>query len=497
MKLINKIKSIVGLKPTAKRVRAFQAASVGRLTSSWTTQTKKSDEVLRNELTILRARSRDQVDNNDYARRFINLLKTNVVGHNGFKFQACTCRKNGDKDKPANIALESAWKDWGKVGNCEITGKLSFIDSCNLSISTIAADGEVIIHKVFGRGAGKYDFQIRFIDAELLDVNFNTELRGGNFVRMGIEFTPLGKPIAYFFKTLDERLEYYSYQGSKYNRIPAHDIIHKFITERISQKRGVPWMVSALARMEMLNGYEEAALVNARAGASKMGIIVTPDGNNYNSDDTDDDDNVIEDTEPGTVIQLAEGQQWTDYDPAYPSGEFAPFVKNILRGISSGLGVSYNTLANDLEGVNFSSIRAGVLEDREAWKAIQRFFIENILTDIYESWLTIQLFLGNIPINNSYLSILSEEKYKNVSFQGRRWSWVDPFKDVKANKEAIDARIKSLSSVIREQGGDPDEVFNEIAEEQKRMKELGIEPILDQMANIADNVTNTDDNNEN
>jgi len=70
------------------------------------------------------------------------------------------------------------------------------------------------------------------------------------------------------------------------------------------------------------------------------------------------------------------------------------------------------------------------------------------------------------------------EKYKSVTFTGRRWSWIDPKAEVDANAVAIGQRLKSRSEVIREMGGDPDDVWAEIEREDKALEALGIVPDL-------------------
>ena len=42
-------------------------------------------------------------------------------------------------------------------------------------------------------------------------------------------------------------------------------------------------------------------------------------------------------------------------------------------------------MANDLEGVNFSSIRSGTLEERDKWAADQQWFIETVLERIQQT----------------------------------------------------------------------------------------------------------------
>ncbi len=466
------------------RRRNYQAGKIDRLKSSWTTTALTSDETLRRYLRVLRARSREQAENNDYAKRFVALVKNNVVGPDGIILQARTRRTDtGVADKPANEAIEQAWKNWGQIGICDMTHTLSWVMIKQLFIQSVAVDGEVLVRKVKGRAAGPRFFALQFIDPELLDVHYNERRANGNFVRMGIEFNQWAQPVAYHIIDQDISQDSYVYAGRRYLRIPADEIIHSFLPERIGQKRGVPWMSTGMMRMQMLSGYEEAALVNARAGAAKMGFFTSEDGNGYPGDDEDADGNIITEAEPGTMEQLPNGVKFEAYDPTYPRGEFGDFIKACLRGISSGLGVSYNTLANDLEGVNYSSIRAGVLEDREAWKSLQNWMVTAFCKPVYESWLSVQLSFGLIKIGNSSLIQALEEKYKRVIWQPRRWAWVDPLKDIKASAEAIDRRICSVSDVIREQGRDPDDVFHEIAEEQKRMSDLGI---LDEMPKFPD-----------
>ncbi|MBT7026249.1 MAG: phage portal protein [Verrucomicrobia bacterium] len=53
-------------------------------------------------------------------------------------------------------------------------------------------------------------------------------------------------------------------QYAEHERIPASEIIHPFITDRIAQTRGTPWMVSAMTRLQMLGAYEEAELPHPR-----------------------------------------------------------------------------------------------------------------------------------------------------------------------------------------------------------------------------------------
>lgn len=458
--------------PVYIKARNFDAGALDRLKASWTTSPQRIDELLEKSRSVMVARSREAAQNNGYAKRFLGLLKTNICGPDGFRLQAQTLTNKGKSDRLLNVSLEQAYKQFSKLGQFDVTGQLTRTEAEHLYITTLATDGEVICRLIDGF-KNDNGIAIQFIDTELLDVNLNKKLANGNIIRMGVELDEWRRPVGYWFIDGDSRMEV-SLQAKKHKRIPANEIIHDFIRYRINQTRGIPWMFATLTDMNDLHGYKEGAIVNARVGASKMMAVVTPSGNEYAADSIDSYGNKIEEVEPGMIKEYPEGTTFHNFDPTYPHNQYDSFIKTTLRGIASGLEVSYNSLASDLEGVNFSSIRAGVLEDREVWKTLQRFMIEHFCERVYEKWLKRQLITGNIKVKGQPLSPEREEKCKDVLFVGRRWDWVDPLKDISANEKAHQMNVKSLSQIIRDMGRDPDDVWAEIQTEREKLNELGI-----------------------
>lgn len=463
--------------------RNYHAAQTKNSTFGWTTVPKPINNLLRESLTILKARSRSQGQGNDYGKRFLGLLKQNVIGHAGVTLNAKAKGFDLKPDKLANTAIQNAWKIWGKAKNCSLTGNLSWIDIQNQYIMTLAEDGEYLARKY--RGVGDFNFVIQPLDTQLLDPTYYKELPNGRRIRMGIEFNKVGRPIAYHLLTARTE-DSYMFADTHYVRVPAEEIIHDFLPERVSQIRGIPWLSTPLERMKMLDGYEDAALVNARAGASKT-MIIEDDGTGAGqfegdeSDDTPDseDDEVIEEIEAGVVEYLPKGKKIAAFDPTYPSGEFAQFVKGILRGIAAGLNISYNTLANDLEGVSFASGRIGVLEDREAWRCLQTFVIERLCSEVYSEWLQIQLGTGNLKVPTKTgemksLRLTNMQKFLAIHWAPKRWAYVDPLKEAKSAEVMHSMNARSVSDIIRENGGDPESTYEEIAAEKILFNELGI-----------------------
>ncbi len=473
-----KMKARASAVSTSGRKRNYAGAAISRLNTSWSSHAQPAAWHIWQGLQALRARSREQYRNNDYARRFVRMCQQNIVGPTGVAMQSRVADANGEPDKLAQQAIEDAWQAWSL--DCDASGQMTLPEMLRLIVATVATDGECLVRRISG---GPYGVRLQLIDPERLDIRLNQVAPNGNRIRMGVEVDKHGRPVAYHL--LEEPVDMYqsSYSVvSKRERVPAENIIHLYLHEAIGQTRGVPWMASALVRMKNLHGYEEAAVVAARIGASKMGFFKASEGEGA-APMADDEDvetgEFIQDAEPGVFEVLPEGYDFTAFNPDYPHQQFPDFIKATLRGIASGLGVAYNGLANDLEGVNYSSIRAGVLEERESWKVLQNWLIDHFMRPVFLTWLDAQLSLGTlkVPTKSGLLKALPPEKFekfRKVTFQPRRWAWVDPQKDMDANASAIELGLKSRTEIIRDMGRDPEEVWTEIARENERLAELGI-----------------------
>ena len=463
MKFLNFFKSSNSSKLNNKRNlgRKYAAASSNRFNSDWISGSSSADSELYRDLKILRNRSRELCINNDYARRFIKRISTNVIGSSGIRLQIRTGGKFDD------IIMDQFTK-WSSRGNCSVDGRLSWIDAQRLFLETIARDGEIIVRLVEGFD-NEFRFALQFIEADHLDENLNKELPDGNYIRMGIEFNKWNKPIAYHLLSQHPgESNFPQKREQNYQRIPAYLIIHGFIIDRPSQTRGVPWMHTAMQRLKMLSGYEEAELIAARVSASKMGFFVSPDGSSYSGAEDAGGSKIME-AEPGSFEELPAGMDIRMFDPTHPSSSFADFEKSILRGIASGLDISYASLANDLENVNFSSIRHGALEDRDSFRKLQTYIIEHFCDQIFSSWLKMAITSGGLG-----LAMKDFDKYNKAIWRPRGWAWVDPLKDSHANDIAIKQKTRTRSQIAADQGQTIEEIFKQIAFEEKLAKKYGI-----------------------
>lgn len=449
--------------------RMFAAANRDRTTTEWGGTPLGADDVIDRNQVVLVARSREQAANNDYAKSFIRQCRQNIVGPLGVTMQAHVRTAGGKMDKNANDALEYGWAEWCRREHCDVTGKRSWREIQKSCVTTAAKDGEFMVRLITGAEAGEFGLALQVLDPQRCPVDLNEDKdRHGTFVRQGIRFNRYGRPLGYFFRTLDESEANYWHGGKKYIEVPAAEIIHGFLEDMVGQKRGLPWMATALYRMRQLGAMEQAAIVNARVGANKLGFIEWDDDA---GPDFDEDDDIEINSEPGEWTVLPRGAKVHETQPQYPTGEYAPFVKQALRGMAAGFGVLYNNLASDLEGVNFSSIRQGTLDEREHWKDLQEWLIESLVQPVFDAWLPRALLTGRLQRRGRPLRPERIDQYRNIEWQARRWQWIDPSADVQSAVMSKNNMMTSPSTVIREQGKDPETVWAETARDVAAMIE--------------------------
>jgi lambda family phage portal protein len=451
---------------------AYQGAGLTRLNSDWIGSLLSSDQEIRTSQKRLRARCRQLYNNNDYAQRFVSVIQQNVVGANGIHLEAQVASESDDLATETNEEIERVWEDWCRLGNCTVDGEMSFLDVLNLAVSTLVVEGECFLRKVRGFSGNKFNFALQFIDPDQIDVQHNSARQVGpdgkvqqNEIRMGVEVDQWNRRVAYWL------YEGHPSEGKMRRvRIPASEMVHVFLFRRSGQTRGVPWMHTAMTRLNMLGGYEEAELVAARLGACKMGFIQTEHPDDYAGPINANTGAIEPVMEPGTLEKIPAGMTVNAINWDHPNAGFGEFVKVMLRGASVGLGISYHSFTGDLADVNYSSIRQGVLDERDRFRTLQTFAIDHLCQPIFESFLPVAVAAGEAKLPPAGL----EEYLQAIRWQPRGFTWVDPLKDIEAAITARGAGLETLAEICARQGKDWREVIDQIAVEDKYAKDKGV-----------------------
>jgi len=458
-----------------RRRRSYAGAIVSRLTSDWMSTRASADAEIRNSLSKLRDRSREMVRNNPYAKQAKRTTQVNVVG-SGIKLQSQVQQVRGRKPSEAiNRLIEEKWHLWTRAQYCDVAGRHSFHMMEWLATGALPESGEAlfrIIRRPFG--GSRVPLALEMIESDVLDEEYQgPTLAKLNEWRMGVEINEWGRPVRYAFLTRhpgDYWFQNAPQKGDKHVFLPAADVIHLFLPERPQQHRGVPWFHSVMADAHQLQGYEEAAVIRARAGASVMGFVTSPEGE-LEGDDVEADRRISE-FEPGMWKYLEPGQNVEVPNISSPDQQYEMFVKNKVRRFASGFGCSYETLSRDFSETNYSSSRLSLLEDREHWKVIQSYLIENFHNRVFREWLDLAVLAGELPFDD-YDS--RPERYDTPRWMARGWDWVDPLKEAKAYRQMEQAGYMTKAQIVAKLGGDFFDNLTEFSREQQAAEELSVE----------------------
>ena len=460
-------------KKKTQAVRYYKGGEVGRLLGGMFGSSASADSTIKPSLAKLRDRARDLERNNEYVSRALDLIENGVVGERGFNLQVKGANLDGTLDIPANDLIERRWKEWCKSPTTD--GGMTFRDLCAMAIRVKKRDGEFFA-QVVKNSAYPDGIALHPIEADRVDVDKNELMPSGRRIRMGVELDEFDRPIAYW--VLNYHPGDYDFMQNrpekKHTRIPAEKMIHVFKKKRPGQTRGDSDFAPAIFALKMLDGYRDAEITAARAAAAKFGVLVSPGGDGIA--DSYDGDIPQLDYEAGTIQSLPQGYDLKMIDPTHPTSAFSDFNKAVLRGIASGIGLSYESLSNDLEGTSYSSIRQGALLERDQYKNDQQFMIEHFVDKVFKMWLSWNMQVGSLSLNGFPIGPDKYNKFaEGIQWRGRGFQWVDPLKEMNAAVIGLQNGILSMQDVANHYGRDVEETFAQIERDKQTAAQFGIQ----------------------
>ncbi|MFN3348894.1 phage portal protein [Pseudorhodoplanes sp.] len=452
------IRRVLGL----DRRRAFDAAGGGR---RW--EGAKSVESLNAAIlagtTVAARRAGYYARNNPWVAAAVQALIANAVG-TGIK------PRSAHPDSNVRDALHRLWAKW--TDRADANGLTDFYGLQALALRAMVESGESFARlRVADMVDGLPPLQVELIDREQVPTDLHREIGGGARIRAGIEFDGSGRRVAYhcYRHRPGDALAPIALDNV---RVPASDMAHLFQALTPGQLRGITWLAPVLLRLHELDQYEDAALVKAKVAALFTGFIRDPDGTVAGLNGGGAVNGVLQvGMEPGSLIPLPPGADIQFSDPADP-GDYGAFVKNHIRAIAAGLGVPYELVSGDLEGVSYSSIRAGLLEFRRRIEQLQySVIVFQFCRPVWERFVRLAALTGAI---DARAFDRDPAAFLACDWLPPKWDWVDPLKDARAEIEQIRAGLKSRSQSIAERGYDIEEVDAAIAADRAREQRFGL-----------------------
>jgi lambda family phage portal protein len=454
----------------------FEGAGSGRRLAAWTETDSAITALLSSEGDQLRRRSRGLVRKNSWGKCAEDSYVANAIGA-GIKPQSLHPEAGVRKQ------IHELWLRWTDESDSD--GTTDFYGQQAIVLREVFQAGEVFVRlrPRYTTDGLSVPLQLQVIPSEHLPYTDNRVGSGNNIIRSGIEFTPYGKRAAYHLYREHPGLGFMTLGNKPNIQVPvsADNVMHVFQAIRAGQYRGQPWLAPVMVTLYELDQFVDAVLVRQKLANMFLGwqSRANPeDPGPMLSSSTDPGGGAGENgvgfglVEPGTMLDLDDGDTLEFNDPPAPGAEFGEFLKTMLHAYSAGVGLPYTLINWDTSETNYSSMRGELLEMRRRIEQLQTgCIIFQLCRPARKRWIDAAVLAGALPKprNDQEWQWLYATRWRTP-----KWAWVDPLKDVLAAKEKVRSGFGSRSGEIHELGDDPEQVDADIAADNERADKLGL-----------------------
>lgn len=446
--------------------------SRGRRTAAWTVPHTSINSLITDNMGTLVPRTRDTVRRNGWADAGVRSWAASLVG-NGIVPRPVM---RGEDEAELREQIVEAWEDF--VDECDADGTMSFYGMQTVIARSLKESGEVFIRFRDRRpedGLG-VPLQLQLIESDLCD-HAKNETVGSRRIKAGIEFDSIGRRRAYWmYREHPGEQVQFRVDSTASVPVPATQIMHVFQTYRPGQIRGFPQIAAVVAHLHELDKMNDATVVKQQIGAMFAGFITKPatDLNpiGSGSEGTDEDEIPIASLEVGTMQELLPGEEITFSNPPAQGDAYLDFMRTQLRLVATGMGVTYEQLTQDYEGVTFSSVRAALIEFRRQIEQVQKqIMVFQFCRPVWRRFLEAAILAGRVSLPNKGVT---RRLMRAVWTPTPGWAYVDPEKEIKAVVRAIRGGLISRAKAVSQYGFDVVELDREIESDNKRADDMGL-----------------------
>lgn len=438
--------------------RAFEGASQGGRNKGWGKSNGDANSEISGSLPVLRARSRDLVRNNPWARRALSVVTSNTVG-TGIIPQARASSPGLAKK------YEDLWISWGDETLCDADGRHDFYGLQSLAMDTIVESGAVLVRRRW-RSTSEglpVPLQIQVLEPDFLDTTKDGPISGSsNVIVGGVELDRRGRRVAYWLYEEHPGARWPMKGSLKSFRVPASDILHVFRQDRPGQIDGIPWVTPAILRLRDLDNYEDAQLMRQTIAACFAAFEHDLEALDETLPTDPKKLAELESIQPGTIKRLPPGKTITFGSPPAAEG-YAPYTATVLRSIACAFGITYESMTNDYSNVNFSSGRMGWIEmarNVDRWR--HQMLIAQFCRGVWQWFTEAAVVSGAAP------------DFAAATWTPPRREMLDPVKETEALKAQIRTGILTPSEAVRQSGRDFDAVLAEYQQDLAKIDAHGL-----------------------
>lgn len=298
------------------------------------------------------------------------------------------------------------------------------------------------------------------------------QVPAGNLFVRGIELDALQRPVAYHLRN---PMLLNADQGE---RVPAEQIIHVFEKRRSQQSHGEPVLSPAIERIlqdDRLVRTELKASINTAAPS----VLIKSDAPPIIGSGSSTSDAAGEptfDIPPGSVSLLRPGQSIETVVNNRPSQLIDPFRGTIRGDVAAACRVNRQHLDRDYQRSTFMNSRMSNQDTDRLQASVKSMLCRALAGRVYElafPWLL--LSIGHALPSNPR----ARRRLMRYIVRPDERPYIDPVKDVKASKEAVDNNFSSRGIELSARGKDFKQVLTEIKTEQRSIDEAAVQRVIE------------------
>ncbi len=448
----------------------YDSGDTGRLRNDWETSFGTPYSNLYTPWKNIIARSQRLIDNNPHAAAMVNTLTSHVIGR-GLRPTPRVKNKDGKPVTGVNDALEEGWQRYND--ELDATGQETFLEMQNTAFAQIVADGGILSNMVAAPEGSFLSVQFQMLSVLRLDLTKDGDNPGFSDdprvkkTAFGTNLDGNGMPVSYWIQGIDKP-------------IPAEKMKLHFRKTKAEQFVAPPWLTPALQYLWYNSKLIEDKLIACRIQAM-IGLFVPSsmfssllDQQSASTTDTENPTQIK--MEPGRIYHGAKGEEPTVIQADDSIKDvLTPLQELLLRAVTMTQGVSYATVTRDLGKVNMASGRINVNDDRRAYRMLQKWFAKNYCQWYWNSFVDRMFLEGKMPADQVVAYVNNPWKYQQAQWRPEGFGLIDPSREAAAAVELHGDQMLTLDQWYSEQGRDWQEELEQLSEEQKLLKKLGLE----------------------
>jgi len=178
----------------------------------------------------------------------------------------------------------------------------------------------------------------------------------------------------------------------------------------------------------------------------------------------------------GKLIHLFVGERLDFKRSEHPNDNYLPFARMLLLEIARCLGITYEQLTGDWREATYTSGRMGAAENWLTNMYRRKHIAGPLMQAVYVAWLEEEIELGLTQFPGGIDAFINQRELASLcEWRGPPRPTADDYKTSKANETKLRNKVITREMWCADEGVDFDAVLEQLAREEDRAEELGVD----------------------